>query len=312
MSRRRAGARPLRALRVAALCGLFAAGLPCLAGGCTELESDLVRWHRGRADHLALGTLDRAARITLAARDIPPPRCRNRLPDGPLTVETRVELSLKVGGYARERRWERQVWRRDEHGAIAVAHELHQRLPDGRPVVRTRETRVIEGRAWRALDGFFVEGDRIPDVVRETERAWSAPVDSILGLVQVQRGGLRAGRAGEAPICPRTDDASMPDPSAGRVERSMHGRSGWLRWHEWGGPALTVVWTESIRSGTAPIEPPDEVWSVEPDRSWEEVGRFVDELVAAGLIEGAAPLEGSAEDATAHADRRPSAGSGSD
>lgn len=276
---------PRRALLSLALVwvGLFAVG-------CTEFEDDVVRWHRGRAERLALGTLERAGVLATRASTVPSSRCRNRLPAGPVEVETTLRYQVKTGGFAGEERVEVQRWARDAEGAMQVEHRLEQRLPDGRPVVRTRETRVIGTRAWRALDGRFADVSRSATVADETASQWHAPVDSVLGLLTVRRGALVVAPSGQG-FCPMADGVRMPDPAAGRVERSVHGRRGWVRWQTWGGPALIVTWDERVRPFEGSVVPPDEVWPIDADRSYAEVERALSTWEAAGWIERYAPVD---------------------
>lgn len=256
--------------------------------GCdraTDVVPDAEADHaRGRATRAALHTGSIAATLAadLAAR--PRSTCRVDLPDGPVTVETRVTIALKgeVGQTRRYDQW--RTWRRDEAGHVASSTRLVVPLPDGRRSDRTSELRRIGDERWSALDGRFAEAGRVPSFDERLADEARVLVDDVLSRVARDGDGLRAAH-GDGLCQPRRALEPIDAEVTGTIAVDALHRGGTLEWVDADGAELRVVFDERIRAGAEPVAPPDEVWPVDADRGFAQTTALVEAGLAAGWLQ---------------------------
>jgi len=248
-------------------------------GGCWWIP-DADRDHaRGSAVAATLLVRATAAEVATLRSARPRPFCRPPVPlDGPLRIETDLVYARKHGPFPSERIIERRTWTRDATGSVAARTEVHAALPDGRPTVRTIESRRVDGMTYRALDDRFVDASRVPSIDQEIASAALEGVDSVLALVALERGQLVAASHDNA-LCEASLGIALPNPEAGAYTLAYHGRSGWIRWRDTRDTSLTVTFSERISVPDADTEErilaPTELWEVEADTSYRDVTRFI-------------------------------------
>lgn len=274
-------------MRTAAALVLCAA----LAGGCGLLPDPQRNATYGQAASAALDVSSSAAALARGIADRVSPLCRSgELPQGAVTVTTTVNYARKFGVLSAERLIETRVWRRDAAGAIASSTELRFTLPDGRPAHRTTETRFVEGRYYRAIDGRFADATRIRDIDEQLSDDARELADSVLTLARARRVGLATATA-QSSICPSPRAPELPAMDGGALVSSPAGRRGWMRWTDDDGVLVIVSFDERIEAGAEPVELPSELVEVEQDDTWRRVDAFVQRGLREGWLAPARELE---------------------
>lgn len=223
-----------------------------------------------------------------------PSSCRAPLPIGPVTVDTTLRWVRKGPGVPATVVRETLQFRRDDAGNTALAQTLTFALPDGRETQRFIERRAVDGLTYAALDGRFAEASRLPEVPAEIRSGAQGAVDALLSNVRHGEGGSLEPAAGLG-LC-RAPAGPAPDAvSAGFARWGIRGRSGWLQWLDGAARmSLTVTFDERVRSRAEPVLAPDTVWPIDPDRSWSQAARFVEQGRADGWLAPPRVLPGQA------------------
>lgn len=239
---------------------------------------------RGGGVSAALEVIATAATITQNNAERPASRCRAfELPEGPVTIDIRITLALKHAASGAGAQQFVGQWRRDEAGDVAFRRELLTRLPDGRPVLRSVETRRVDGRYFRALDDRYVEADRVPRIADELDDAAFADIDGMLSLIDRAQSTWLSALPGRG-LCRGEGALGLPAPRSAEVVWAADGRSGDIVW-EMDGTTLVAEFSEALTSGAADVTAPTEVFAIDPDPTWSELRTFVEQGRREGWLE---------------------------
>ena len=243
----------------------------------------------GMATTAALTVHASAVSVATSLAALPRLACRPPTPAGEVTVETQLEWVMKRDGGS-SRGSESRRWRRDADGDLSSSVSLASVLPDGRSQTRGTEARVVAGRAYAAVDGRFASADRVPEVRARAASDGFGAVDDLLSSVGVDVDRLVAADPSHAPLC---TPAELPPPglspiAGGAVSFGARGRSGWLRWRH-AGTVVVVTFSERVERFADDVVAPEELWPVDPDRSYHEIDTLLTALVDAGLALRANP-----------------------
>lgn len=214
-----------------------------------------------------------------------PAGCRTRAFDrGPVAVDTTIVWTRKAPGVPPQTVRESRRFERDAAGDARASRSVTFALQDGRRTTRSAEERWVEGRAYSALDGRFVDAARLPEVARRVDRAAFDAVDGLLSVVKRGVDGDLVPADGDG-FC-RSDEVTGLDPvNAALVTWFAGGRSGWLEWRDVSADMhMIVTFTERVRPFDGDVSPPDTLWEIDPDRSWARAQAFLDEGRAAGWL----------------------------
>ena len=244
----------------------------------------------GQATATALDVRQRAVRSAEGAASVAPGRCRAPWPEGAFTVHTTVRTTTKSINAPPSELLDTHTWRRDLAGNVARTRTVRSALHDGREVVRTRETRVLGGRSFVAIDGIFGETSREPAVARAVREAAGADVDLLGSLVSARGGHLEPATRDATPLCPRPAEApELPAIRGGSWVAADDERSGWLRWEDRAGRRMIVTFTERVSAGAEPVEMPEDLRALDADRSFAQTTSWLERGAAEGWFSPAEP-----------------------
>ena len=266
-----------RAFQAGCVALVMAVALP----GC--VRRDERRMARGNGTGTALVVAHNAWRVAGDVLVVPPERCRRVRTGQTMTVRTRFDWEMVRADGAVEKITQENTWRQDAEGNRAYATRLGMTLPDGRPAIRSSETRQVGGRFYRAIDERFVEADLVPFIARELDLSAFSDLDSLLSRVERGETGWHGAVEGESGVCVQAHPGSVATPDDVWLEFDPNRRSGRLVYGNGArSGAVTLRFEERVRYAADPVEMPTVLWPVVPEPGFENA----DALRERGLEEG--------------------------
>ncbi len=248
---------------------------------CGRSESKQLAEGAGTAIALTVG--HSAWRVSRDVLVLPPQRCRTVRTGGELTVQTRIDWEVVRADGAVEKVRQQNTWRQDVDGNRAYETRLEMTLPDGRPAIRSSETRMVDGRFFRAIDRRFADADLVPNIERTLGLSAFADVDALLSRVTSDGGQWRAAAEGERGLCVSASDVRVPRPERVELTFDTNTRSGQLIYGNGArSRALTVAFEERVSESADRVLPPERIWPVRAEPYFENA----EALLVQGFDEG--------------------------